>query len=324
LAEFIRKTSMIDEGLKNIFSNLEDKLLQAGYGISALREIDYGIQFNIKKGTWNEVLRIYKNKKGLVRYDFSQIRDPEKREDITGIVTDDIGIEKYGSKIKKEVIIDNFPVLPIIGTDESGKGDYFGPLVTAGVYMDERTKSILEKSGVRDSKKIADSKIFDLAKVIKSVCQGQYVVIEISPETYNNLYTSFKAENKNLNVLLAWAHAKAIEELLQKVECENVLSDKFADEKFIISKLQEKGKKVNLRQEHKAESNTAVAAASILARERFLEKLKKISTEYKTNFSKGVSSSVISQAKDLLANYGIATLKKVAKMHFKTTEEVIN
>ena len=86
---------------------------------------------------------------------------------------------------------------------------------------------------------------------------------------------------KNLNTLLAWGHAKAIEELLSKVECNTAIADQFADERFILSKLQEKGKKLNLIQMHKAEENIAVAAASILARARFLQKLSKLSSEYR-------------------------------------------
>lgn len=291
--------------------------------VSSLKSIDYGVQFHITKSLWKGTLRIYANKKGQIKYDFSQIKEDAIRSQIQAIISDGAVPENESAGTKDDYYNPNSPFVPIIGTDESGKGDYFGPLVSAGVYVDLITKPLLEKLGVRDSKKLNDNQIKDIAQNIKKVCANQFAVIEISPETYNNLYNQFKSEGKNLNVLLAWAHAKAIEEVLTKVDCENALSDKFADEKFIISKLQEKGKRIVLQQEHKAEGNIAVAAASILARERFLEKLKKISTELGIDLPKGASSHVIKQAKKIVEISGKDSLRKIAKLHFKTTESVL-
>ncbi|MFN8275003.1 MAG: ribonuclease HIII [Flavobacteriaceae bacterium] len=286
--------------------------------------IDYGFQFSITKKLWKGILRVYANKKQQIKYDLSPLKEESIKYQIELILS-----EKLPAEIKLEDVKDeangsaNISFVPIIGTDESGKGDYFGPLVSAGVYVDLITKPLLEKLGVRDSKKLSDKQILNIAPNIRKICSNQFSVIEISPETYNNLYNQFKSEGKNLNVLLAWAHAKALEEVLLKVDCEHALSDKFGDEKFIISKLQEKGKKIILRQEHKAEVNVSVAAASILARERFLEKLKKLSTDLAVDLPKGASPLVIEQAKKVVELHGEETLKKVAKMHFKTTNSVI-
>lgn len=313
---------MIEE--KNILINnsyLETKnlLIQFGYLISEFKDIDYGIQFTVTKSGVGGIVRIYYNKKRGIKFDFSQIKDENLQKQIQSLIESKTAPE---ISIKSNASYSNESFIPTIGTDESGKGDYFGPLVVAGVFVNEKTKSILEKLGVRDSKKISDEKILKLADDIKKICFNQYSVIEISPETYNNLYEDFKKENKNLNTLLAWGHAKAIEEVLNKVDCNNALSDKFADERFIISKLQEKGKKITLRQEHKAESNIAVAAASVLARAKFLDKLKKISQVYNLELSKGASDLVIEQARKLVKLNGIEALHKVAKLHFKTTESV--
>lgn len=315
---------MIEESnisLNNSYSEVKAILAPLGFIISEYKEIDYGIQFAVSKSGITGVIRIYINKKRGIKFDFSQIKDSNLQLQIHNLIDNKAKLTNQG-KLTTNKSAEVF--IPTIGTDESGKGDYFGPLVAAGVYVNEKSKPILEKLGVRDSKKISDEKILKLAEEIKRICVNQYSVIEISPETYNNLYDTFKKENKNLNTLLAWGHAKAIEEVLNKVECTNALSDKFADEKFIISKLQEKGKKITLRQEHKAESNIAVAAASILARARFLDKLKKLSQEYNINLSKGASDVVIEQAKEIIKLSGIETLKKIAKLHFKTTESVIN
>ena len=312
------------ELLDNTFTSIKPRLEHNGYLVSDFKYIDYGFQFSITKNIWKGILRVYANKKQQIKYDLSPIKEESIKHQIDLILNESLTEEDNYQVAKDDAIeASNISFVPIIGTDESGKGDYFGPLVSAGVFVDLITKPLLEKLGVRDSKKLNDNQIREIAQGIKKVCANQFAVIEVSPETYNNLCNQFKTEGKNLNVLLAWAHAKAIEEVLMKVECENVLSDKFADEKFIISKLQEKGKRVNLRQEHKAEANIAVAAASILARERFLEKLKKLSLDLGIELPKGASNHVIEQAKKVVKKSGEEALKKIAKLHFKTTESVI-
>ncbi|PXF61667.1 MAG: ribonuclease HIII [Candidatus Methanogaster sp.] len=226
------------------------------------------------------------------------------------------------SKDSNKKDVDQELGFPIIGTDESGKGDYFGPLVSAGVYVDEQTAKKLVACGVKDSKNLSDKGNLRLAQEITKLCKGRFVIIEISPERYNLLYEQFKKEKKNLNTLLAWGHAKAIEEILHKVDCEVAIADQFADERFILGKLQEKGKRLRLIQMHKAEQNIAVAAASILARSRFLEKLSKLSKKYKIDLPKGASQTVVKNAKKFVDIHGKESLRKVAKLHFKTTNEV--
>ncbi|OGP82390.1 MAG: ribonuclease HIII [Deltaproteobacteria bacterium RBG_16_54_11] len=213
--------------------------------------------------------------------------------------------------------------MPIVGSDESGKGDYFGPLVAAAVYVDKEMAEILKSSGVRDSKDLPETKIADLAATIPKIVGSKLAVIEISPEKYNELYQKFASENKNLNMLLAWGHAKAIEVVLSKVECKHALADQFADERFILSKLQERGKRIDLHQMPKAETNVAVAAASILARHRFVSRLSELSNRFGIELPRGTSQQTISAAKAFVNIHGISMLGKVAKLHFKTTEIVI-
>ncbi|MBK9425515.1 MAG: ribonuclease HIII [Bacteroidetes bacterium] len=310
------------ELLNDVFNTAKSLLEVKTYAISDFKHIDYGIQFSISNNLWKGTIRIYVNKKQQIKYDLSQIKEESIKNQIHLILEHHESSEVITEIEDEQKDLDN-PFIPVIGTDESGKGDYFGPLVSAGVYVNLTTKPLLEKIGVKDSKKLNDKQILNIAPYIRKICANQFAVIEISPETYNNLYIQFKSEGKNLNVLLAWAHAKAIEEVLTKVDCENALSDKFANEKFIISKLQEKGRKIVLRQEHKAEVNIAVAAASILARERFLEKLKKLSNDLAIDLPKGASPQVIEQARKVVERLGEDALKKIAKIHFKTTESVI-
>lgn len=205
-----------------------------------------------------------------------------------------------------------------IGIDESGKGDYFGPLVIAAVFVDAITQDELKLMGVRDSKKVSDGRILEIAPDIKTICP--HSIIAIGPQKYNELY----AKIKNLNRLLAWGHAKALENLLERgVTCERAISDQFGDERLILNALQEKGRKIVLEQRMKAESDRAVAAASILARAEFLLRLKRLSDEVGTTLPKGASPAVELAAKMILKKYGSERLSSIAKLHFKTTQAVL-
>ncbi len=204
-----------------------------------------------------------------------------------------------------------------IGIDESGKGDYFGPLVIAAVFVDATTQGELRLMQVRDSKKISDGRILEMAPDIKTICP--HSVIAIGPQKYNELY----AKIRNLNRLLAWGHAKALETLLERVTCERAISDQFGNERLILNVLQEKGRKIVLEQRTKAESDLAVAAASILARAEFLLRLKRLSSEVGTTLPKGASPAVELAAKMIIKKHGQERLGSVAKLHFKTTKAVL-
>lgn len=306
----------IEDKLVRNYDAIKQALRTRNYTVSDYKSISYGIQFTISRNKRSGVIRLFQNKKGNVTIDFSQLRDSLIEDEIRPLMSNEIKSDKKQGKSRMS------HKLPIIGTDESGKGDYFGPLVSAAVYVDEHSAKLLELEGVKDSKKLNDKKNVKLAEKIMTICKNRYSIIEISPEKYNDLYDRFVGEKKNLNNLLAWGHAKAIEELLGKVECNNAMADQFADERYILSKLQEKGRKLNLIQMHRAEENIAVAAASILARARFLQKLSKLSSEYGIELPKGASINVINTAKRIIAGHGKDALRKIAKVHFKTTKEV--
>lgn len=204
-----------------------------------------------------------------------------------------------------------------IGIDESGKGDYFGPLVIAAVFVDQTTQRELALMQVRDSKKISDGRILEMAPDIRQICP--HSLIAIGPQKYNELY----AKIKNLNRLLAWGHARALENVLQQVECGLAISDQFGDEQLILNALQEKGKQITLEQRPKAESDLAVAAASIVARAEFLIRLRRLSEEVGTTLPKGASATVELAAKMVVKKHGQERLATVAKLHFKTTQAVL-
>lgn len=206
---------------------------------------------------------------------------------------------------------------PHFGIDESGKGDFFGPLVIAGAYTDRNLARSLIDAGITDSKKISDSKIKKLSKIIKESSGIEYEIILISPEKYNELYSKIG----NLNNLLAWGHAKCIENLCQKKpECQRALSDQFAKSSVLESSLGSEGQKILLEQRIKAEEDVAVAAASVLARNHFVDWMDKNSNKLGIELPKGASSRVIDAGDQLVKSHGKGILSKIAKTHFKTAD----
>ena len=211
---------------------------------------------------------------------------------------------------------------PHFGIDESGKGDFFGPLVIAGVYVDREIARQLLALGVTDSKKIgSDNRIHQLADAIGRTPGLAANVVLIGPEKYNALYEKFG----NLNDLLAWGHARVIENLLlQRPDCKRSLSDKFANERVIQRALLKQAREIQIDQQTKAESDIAVAAASILARERFVRWMESRGRELGIVLPKGVSAAVKSAARAVVEKAGRDRLRTVAKMHFRTSAEVLD
>jgi len=238
------------------------------------------------------VLRLYHTKKGT-SIDYSQL-PAHFKERIMDIV-EPLNDEK------------------VIGVDEAGKGDYFGPMVAVAAYVEDSKK--LRAMGVVDSKRLKDEKIIILAEEIKKKCPVS--IVKLNPERYNSMQ-----KDMNLNSMLAWCHAKAIENLLKDHQPDYVLSDKFADESVLQSKLGELGKQVKLVQRTKAESNTAVAAASIVARAEFVLSLQQLSFKYGMELPLGAGKKVDVAGKIFIKQHSKDELVKVAKLHFITTQKI--
>lgn len=202
-----------------------------------------------------------------------------------------------------------------IGVDESGKGDFFGPLVIAACYVGP--EHLAELDGVKDSKKLTDPIALRLATKIKATCP--HSVISIGPAKYNELYAKFN----NLNSLLAWGHARAIENVLEQTTATKVISDEFAKGGHAVKKaLFEKGKTLEFISAVRAEQDIAVAAASILARAEFLNGLKRLGDKFGVTLPKG-ASAVIDPGVRFVKAQGADNLSQVAKMHFKTSAQVL-
>ena len=211
---------------------------------------------------------------------------------------------------------------PHFGIDESGKGDFFGPLVIAGVFTDRDIAHALREAGVQDSKAItSDARIRSLADTIRATPGISCEVVSMGPDRYNALYPKFKS----LNRLLAWGHSRVIEALLEKrPDCPRALSDQFAEETVLQKALgpRAKASQMILEQRTKGESDIAVAAASILARERFINWMREASDRLGVVLPRG-ATTVKAIAADVLKARGTEFLGKVAKMHFRTAFEVL-
>jgi ribonuclease HIII len=224
------------------------------------------------------------------------------------------------ARLGYEHILDPTMLEPRIGVDESGKGDFFGPLVVAGVFVNEAAARNLMEIGVKDSKLIkSDKRIGDVAKQIRETPGCVWNVVPVGPEAYNRLH----AKMRNVNDILGWGHARVIENLLAKVDAPKAISDQFGNKKIIERALMERGKKIKLVQRHKAESDLAVAAASIIARDEFVRRLHKLGKEFGVELPKGASQAVQDAAVELIGKHGREALAKVAKMHFRTAQKVL-
>lgn len=204
-----------------------------------------------------------------------------------------------------------------LGTDESGKGDYFGPLVIAAFFCPEGQEPVLAQLGVRDSKQLSDKRASDLAATLKAGYPCS--VVAIGPEKYNELYGKLR----NLNKLLAWGHARAIENVLERIDARRVVTDQFGDERFVRQALLTRGRTIELEQRPRGESDPAVAAASILARAEFLRRLASLSAAWGLDLRKGAGPPVEAAAAAFVSRHGAEALGRVAKLHFKTTARVL-
>lgn len=224
------------------------------------------------------------------------------------------------ARLGYEAVLNPDLLLPRIGVDESGKGDFFGPLCVAGVYVNEAVINAWKDAGVRDSKHISsDKKISDLAELIRATPGCVTTVVPIGNEAYNRL----QAKMGSVNAVLAWGHARVIENLLGQKHRMNpppvrAISDQFAANKSLVEKaLMSLGRALELLQRHKAEDDLAVAAASILARNEFVRRLAELGKAYQMEFPKGAGSRVDTVAKEFVAKFGADSLGKVAKLHFR-------
>lgn len=298
-----------EKSAENIISKFSDLLIENGYEVSSPAKGQYNFEVSVTNGRDKLKLLVYFGKKGNKTV---LQGNPETRfyNDVRGLV--------FGETLFSNEPQETEEPQSYIGTDESGKGDYFGPLIVAGVFAEKETLVRLKKIGVRDSKLITDKVINSLAGEIKEIIGDKYSIVIINPAKYNELYKKIG----NVNRLLGWAHARVLENILEKHNAPEAISDKFGDEKLIKDSLQTKGREITLRQFTKAEKYTAVAAASILAREKVNSWFDITNKKLGINIPKGASSKVEETALKIKSLHGKEKLDELVKLHFKTTRKI--
>ncbi len=207
-----------------------------------------------------------------------------------------------------------------IGTDEAGKGDYFGPLVVAGVFVDTECRDVLLDMGITDGKKISNTRIRKLADWMRKHYEQHIVVEQKMPDKYNAQYDELKKRGENSSRILAELHIKVIQTLAKRMAVKHALVDKFPYNNITQLLTQQN---ITIKLEPKAERDVAVAAASIIARDRFLKEIETLSNTYQFQLPRG-AYQVIDAGKDFVKLNGVNSLRNVAKLHFRTTESVLS
>ncbi len=206
----------------------------------------------------------------------------------------------------------------IIGVDESGKGDFFGPLVVAAFLAPDHDLPKLAALGVRDGKTLSDKRVLEIDIALRDTFP--HAIEIIPPETYNTSYEKIR----NLNRLLAAAHARAIDRVLEKNEADLALVDQFGKTELVADALAARKQEIRLEQRFRGEEVPQVAAASILARAAFIREMKALSDQYGVDIPKGAAPQVDKAGRELVRLYGPEILSKVAKLHFKNYHRVVN
>lgn len=275
--------------------------------VSAEKDIAYGHQFTVLKDDEKVTLTAYNGKKGrkLVWGGSS------------GSLSAALQTAVNGGKVENQDSLQQKQFSGIwAGSDESGKGDFFGSLVVAAVVVDNAAAIKLGAAGVKDCKLLTDKKILELETAIKEISLS-YSVLELKPEIYNLRYEQVRKEGGNLNRLLGYGHIAALSKVLQEQSaCSGALIDQFTTSDAVIKTLTAKFSAVEFRQQPRAESNIAVAAASILARAQFLHRMDTLSEQAGFTLPKGGGTAATEAAQQLVNQYGKDALRGYVKLHF--------
>ena len=272
--------------------------------------IPYGLKLVFPEGKHNAVVNVYfSKKKGL-----SVVAGPgpaqKQAEAIIGLM-----------RAAPQAPAAEAALARWIGTDEAGKGDYFGPLVVAGACVDRATAEQLVALGATDSKRLNDDRIRKLAAQIHRMLGRAVATVVIGPRRYNQLYADFARRGSKLNGLLAWGHGRAVKDLQERgLPFDAVVVDRFASQAVIRRGMPDD---VRILARSRAEDNPAVAAASIVARDAYVRRLDDLSERYGVKIVPGAGPGALSAGRALVERHGADVLREVGKHHFRTTETIL-
>jgi len=300
--------------IQNYLSHVIPLLEIRGLHVVEQKEISYGIQLKLKRQTDKASINIYFSEKRGISTVIGGSKDSLLNQELKMLLLGEATPQKD-------------PAMHFwhawIGSDECGKGDYFGPLVISAFFLRREQEDEIRELGVSDSKRLRDPQIEQIARKLYLQYPGQCNCMIIGTRRYNELIADFKAQGRNLNDLLAWGHESVISGLLKKTEiCEGILVDQFSKAQKVKARLGPKHPQLKITERTGAERDAAVAAASILARYQFLLYRRDMDKRYKMKFPLGANPVVIKAANEFIKRYGRQNLDDVAKLHFKTTDQL--
>ncbi len=306
------------DSIQSLISNNLQEINNAGIKVSRKKIIPYGTQLTLNSDHGSGLINIYYSKKKGISF-----IDCSKNSISAKVITILRAKEKKTMPFSDKIDMRERMLKVWIGTDESGKGDFFGPLVIAAFLISRDIENDVASLGVTDSKRLTSKQIHSIARSLWKKYPEHIEVVAPSNTKYNQLYDKFK----NLNKFLAWGHARAIENLVKKWDekkklvIDGVVADKFGHESRILSALASM-RTLNLIQRTGGESNIAVAAASIIARSAFERHIDRISKECGMKIPFGAGPHVIKAAKQYANKNGKEKLSTIAKIHFKTFQRI--
>ena len=276
-----------------------------------MQPIPYGLKLVFGEGKHHSVVSLYYSKKKGLSIVAGAGKGQKGAEDIARLLRGEPELPADEAKLERW-----------IGTDEAGKGDYFGPLVTAGVLLDRATCEEVVALGATDSKQLDDARLLKIAGQLRGLLGPNAAVVAVNPVRYNQLYADLRRRGRKLNDLVAWTHGRVVKDLQERdLVFDAVVVDRFAST-ALIRRAMPGGVKVLARP--KAEDNPAVAAASILARARYLDRLASLTEEFGVLMRPGAGTPVIEAGRKLVEKHGAGVLEKVGKHHFRTTETILD
>ena len=338
------KSIKVDLDFENTVNYIRDWIENNTYSLVE-QTIQNGIQYRFGTAYGERKINVYDSKtKPGTRIVFN---DPifEDSERIATDLSRKFGEQTVSTNAKKKTTdvgiksLLKYKNLPRIGSDESGKGDYFGPIIICAVLFEKKTEVEVEKIlntksfGIRDSKQFTDIQNRNLAQGIENILPD-FEIFKYSAFDYNKLHDR---KTSNLNRLIGLGHSAAIENLLARrpkkanaLETNSLTAivDQF-DTKTMprLHDLKEKYplfSQIQFMQAPKADaSDLAVASASIIARAAWLEELEILSDEIGFNIAKGAGPKVDKDARKILSDHGVEWLHKNAKFDFKNTTRIV-
>lgn len=299
--------NLSDDAKKKI-KLIHKRCIDSGLTSSSISQKEYNFEFTVQDLKDKIKVQVYFGKKGIKTIIQGNLNSKLYRT-INDLILDE---PKLNLEDPDFIEPDEY-----IGTDECGKGDFFGPLVVAAVFVNKETKIKFKKIGVRDSKDLNENQITQISKLIREIVPANMIeIVSISPEKYNQLYDKFN----NLNKLLNWAHSKAISNLIHVTNSIKVITDKFSRSDLnIMNDINHSH--VDFVQLHGAEKYIGVAAASIVARDTF-NKWFKQKDKIGIHLAKGSSDLVENSARELFIKLGEEKFSHLAKLHFKTFKKI--